>query len=82
MDCQNNRVIKFLEQIMKALEKVLDRLRGIVSINNMQMGFMPGRGRMDAIFMVKQLQEKFWEVKKDLSFCFLDLEKAYDRVQR
>ena len=69
MDCGNNRGIKLLEQIMKVLEKVLDqRLSGIVSINNMQMGFMQGRRTTDAIFMVKQLQEKFWEVKKDLFF--------------
>ena len=69
MDCGNNRGIKLLEQIMKVLEKVLDqRLSGIVSINNMQMGFMQGRRTTDATFMVKQLQEKFWEVKKDIFF--------------
>ena len=68
---------------MKALEKALDqRLRGIVSSTIMQMGFIPGRGTTDATPMVKQLQEKFWEVKKDLFLCFVDLEKVYDRVPR
>ena len=34
------------------------------------------------IFMVRQLQEKFLEKRKDLFFAFVDLEKAFDRVPR
>ena len=37
---------------------------------------------MGAIFMVRQLQEKFLEMRKDLLFAFVDLEKAFDRVTR
>ena len=48
----------------------------------MQFGFVPGKGTMDAIFMVRQLQEKFLEKRKDLFFAFVDLEKAFDRVPR
>ena len=32
--------------------------------------------------MVRQLQEKFLEKRKDLLFAFVDLEKAFDRVPR
>ena len=32
--------------------------------------------------MVRQLQEKFLEKKKDLFFAFVDLEKAFGRVPR
>ena len=32
--------------------------------------------------MVRQLQEKFFEKRKDLFFAFVDLEKAFDRVPR
>ena len=34
------------------------------------------------MFIVKQLQEKYFEVNEDLFFTFVDLEKAYDCVSR
>ena len=43
---------------------------------------MPGRGTIDAIFMVRQLQEKYLSRKKCLYFCFVDLEKAFRRIPR
>ena len=48
----------------------------------MQYGFRKGCGTTDAMFVVKQLQEKHLEKQKDLFFTFVDLEKAYDRVPR
>ena len=83
LDRGNYRGIKLLDQGMKVLERVLEGLiRDRVSIDGMQFGFMPGRGTTDAIFIVRQLQERFIERKKDLFFVFVDLEKAFDRVPR
>ena len=48
----------------------------------MQFGFMPGRSTTDAIFIVRQLQEKFLAKGKTLYLAFVDLEKAFDRVPR
>ena len=48
----------------------------------MQFGLRPGRGTTDAIFIVRQIQEKFLAQKKDLWIAFVDLEKAFDRVPR
>ena len=48
----------------------------------MQYGFMPGKGTTDAIFVVRQIQEKFLARKKALYYAFVDLEKAFDRVPR
>ena len=51
--------ITLLEQPMKVLERVLEkRIRCQVSIDNMQFGFMPGKGTTDAIFIMRQVQEK------------------------
>ena len=68
---------------MKILERIVDGLiRQVVSIDNSQFGFVPGRGTPDAIFMVRQLQEKYLAVNKRLYIAFVDLEKAFGRVPR
>ena len=83
LDCGSYRAIKLLEHGMKVFERVLEkRIRKIVKIDEMQFGFMPGRGTTDAIFVVRQLQEKYRGSRKKLYFGFVDLEKAFDRVPR
>ena len=57
-------------------------MRNMVNIDEMQFGFVPGRGTTDAIFTVRQLQEKHIAANKRLYFSFVDLEKAFDRVPR
>ena len=64
---------------MKVLERIVDSLiRQLVSINNSQFGFVPGKGTTDAIFVVRQLQEKYLAANKRLYTAFIDLEKAFD----
>ena len=83
LTCGSYRGIKLLEHAMKVLERVIEgRLRKIVKIDNMQFGFMSGRSTTDAIFIVRQLQEKYLAKSKDLWMAFVDLEKAFDRVPR
>ena len=66
---------------MKVLERVVEGLiRQRVEIDEMQCGFMSGRGTTDAIFIVRQLQEKPLAANKPLYMAFVDLEKAFDRV--
>ena len=68
---------------MKIFEKVLEaRIRQIVELDEMQFGFTPGRGTTDAIFIVRQLQERFRAKRRPLYCVFVDLEKANDRVPR
>ena len=77
------RGIKLLEHAFKLYEKILDgRLREVVDIDKMQHGFMPGRGTVDAVFVLRRLTEKFRAKNKKLVFVFVDLEKAFDRVSR
>ena len=54
--------------------------RQLVSIDDSQFGFVPGRGTTDAIFVSKQLQEKYLAANKRLYMAIVDLEKAFDRV--
>ena len=79
----NYRGLKMLDQVLKIVERVLEQIiREQVSIDSMQFGFMPGKGTTDAIFILRQLHEKYISKKKDIFFIFVDLEKAFDRVPR
>lgn len=83
VDCGSYRAIKLLEHTMKVMERILEkRIRDQVKIDDMQFGFSPGKSTMDAIFIVRQMQEKFRAKNKTLYFAFVDLEKAYDKVPR
>ena len=67
--------IKLLEYTFKQHKKVLDgHLHEVVNISKMQYGFMPGRGTVDAVFILSRL-EKF-RAKNKLFFVFVDLEKV------
>ena len=64
------------------MEKIVDgMIREMIAIDEMQFAFVPGRGTTDAIFIIRQLQEKFLS-RKDLNdknltlfFAFVDLRK-------
>ena len=81
--CTNCRGILLLSLPGKVYAKCLERkCREIVEskLEDGQCGFRPGRSATDQIFTLKQIFEKSWEYGKDLFACFVDLEKAYDRV--
>jgi hypothetical protein len=43
---------------------------------------MPRRSTLEAIFLIRQLMEKYREQKKNMHMIFLDLEKTYDKIPR
>ena len=52
--------IKLPGQVMKVFDRVLERhMRNLISLDDMQFGFRPGRVTTDAIFIGRQIQEKF-----------------------
>ena len=58
MDRANYRGLKMRQLAIKVIERIVDGLiRQVVSIDDSQFGFIPGRGTTDVIFVVKQLQE-------------------------
>ena len=44
------------------------------------MASVVARSSTDQIFTLTQIFEKSWEYAKDVFACFVDLEKAYNRV--
>ena len=68
---------------MKLCARVIEqRLRGTTQISTNQFSFMPGRSTTEAIFLIRQVIERYREQKKDLHLVFIDLEKAYDKITR
>ena len=43
---------------------------------------MLGRSTTEAIFLIRQVMERFREQKKHLHLVFIDLKKAYDKIPR
>merc|ERR1712121_308888 len=83
LECQNYRGIRLLEHGLKIYEKILEkRLENMVKIENFHFGFLKGKSTTDAIFIIRQLKEKYQEKKLKLYHIFVDLEKAFDRVPR
>jgi len=81
MECGSYRGIKLLEHAMKVVERIFGhRIRQLIEVDDMQFGFMKGKGTTDAIFTVRQMQENFRVIGKKLYFGFVDLEEAFDRV--
>ena len=52
------------------------------AIREEQSGFRQGRGCMDQVFAVRQVCEKYLANFKDVFWAFMDLEKAYDTIDR
>ena len=48
----------------------------------MQFGFMPTKGTIDAVFILRRLEEEYLDKEKKLYMCFVDLEKPFYSVPR
>jgi len=82
MECGSYRGIKLLEHAMKVAERIFEyRIRQQIETDDMQFGFIKGKGTTDVIFMARQMQENF-RVKGKNYLGFVDFEKAFDRVLR
>lgn len=74
------RGLKLLDKVMKVIEYTLTTIiRNQVGISAMQVGFMPGRGTSDAIFVLQQVH---LGKQKDLYLAFIGLEKAFNSMPR
>ena len=83
MSCGSYRGVKLVEYTMKIVDRVLERkIRTLINLNKMQFGFMPGKGTMDEIFIVRRMQEEYEKKDKKLYMCFDDMEEAFDGLPR
>ena len=71
-----------MSHILKVWKRIIEaKLRDSVEIRKQQYGFMPGKGTTDAMFTLRRLMEKYRKGQRELHCVFMNLEKAYNRVQ-
>ena len=77
----NYRGLKLTDQILKIADRITEELiKQQVDADETQFGFMPRYRTTNAIFILRQLQEKYLAKKKNLHLAFVNLEKAFHRV--
>ena len=86
-ECGNYRGISLVSHVGKVLLKVVGRrlsaYRGAKGLlPEEQCGFGPNRLTTDIMFVVRRLQEIGRKAGMSLFRCFIDLQKAYDTVDR
>ena len=61
---------------MNTMERVREnRIRGLVAIDDMQFGFMAGKGTTLALFILQRIREEYSGKEKKLCMCFVDGKK-------
>ena len=84
LECKKHRTISIISQVTKILLRViLKRIRSKIQpeISDEQFGFVSGKGTRNAIFCLRTIAERSIEVQKNLYICFVDYEKAFDKVK-
>ena len=82
-ECEDHRTISLICHASKIMLKILtkrieNKVQNFISKN--QFGFRKGCGTRDAIGVLRMLYERCNEHGKDMYVCFVDFEKAFDRV--
>ena len=82
-ECGDYRTISLVSHVSEIMLRILARrleTRAESYISDSQFGFRKGVGTRDAIGVVRMLCEKSLEIGNDVYICFVDFEKAFDRV--
>ena len=83
LERNNYRGLKLTHHDLKVIERVVENIiYETVNIDEMQFGFCPSRGTTDAIFILRQLQEKYLAKTQETVYGICHLEKAFGRVPR
>src|SRR6478609_560080 len=83
VECSDHRTISLISHVSKILIKILTnrieaKARDFVGRN--QFGFRKGCGTRDAIGVMRMICESSLEFGNNVHICFVDFEKAFDRV--
>ena len=89
-ECSDFRTIALISHASKVLLHLLKRrISAIIGqLEESQMGFRKGKGTRDAVFQLRMISEKITQMRenrrkkgKKLYLCFVDYQKAFDRIK-
>ena len=80
--CNTYKGVMLLVHAMNIVKRVLETIRESVNVDGMQFGFIAGKGKTDALFVIRSMQKDYRDKKRKLHKCFVDVEKISDRVPR
>jgi hypothetical protein len=81
--CTDHCTISLIAYTAKIVAKTLRRRIGKKTediLGEDQFGFRRGKGTRDAIEMLRIISERTLEIDEEQNFCFIDWQKAFDRV--
>jgi hypothetical protein len=84
-DCSDHRTISLISHAAKILLKIItkrleSKVQAVNFLGQDQFGFRKGRGTREAIAALRSMGERSLENGNDLFVCYVDYEKAFDRV--
>ncbi|KAI5746880.1 hypothetical protein M8J77_008501 [Diaphorina citri] len=82
--CEEYRTISLMSHTLKIFLKIIHRriYRKLEdNISNTQFGFRNGFGTREALFAFNVIMQRCLDVNQNIHICFLDYNKAFDRVQ-
>ena len=83
VNCTDFRTISLMSHVTKILLKIILHRNSTVidrEIGENQSGFRKGKGTREGIYNLRTINERYLEKQKDVYICFIDYEKAFDRV--
>ncbi|CAH2241180.1 jg3246 [Pararge aegeria aegeria] len=81
--CAEFRTISLMSQVLKLFLNIIhERIRAKCDeqLADSQFGFRAGVGTREALFAIQVLIQKCRDMQQDVYLCFIDYEKAFDRV--
>jgi len=82
-ECSEYRTLSLMSHILRIILRIiLNRNKHIIEneISDTQSGFTNGKGTREGIFNLRTIIERCNDVNKDVYACFIDYQKAFDRV--
>lgn len=82
--CEDHRLISLMSHTLKIFLKIIHQRiykKCEIVISDSQFGFRQGLGTREAIVATQVLVQNCYDQRKDVCLCFIDYEKAFDRVQ-
>lgn len=82
--CEDHRLISLMSHTLKIFLKVIHyriSTKCESAVGSSQFGFRRGLGTREALVATQVLVQNCYDQRKDVAMCFIDYEKAFDRVR-